>query len=115
MKYRLTAVQAALLRGIRTLLDEVAESAADAPAIIIDRVDSEPWASLTFLGERHELALRLLPSGHDRLMLETRLRDLAEAMPPQVPGSFVAEMTFEIGAGSAAYTTIRVEALTIRE
>lgn len=115
MNYRLTAMQAALLRGLRTLLEQALGAGFQANSIIIDQIRSESWASLTFLGERHELALRLLLPPAAAIGLADRLCALADAAPPAVPGAFVAEMAFAAEPAGSGDMILQVEALTLQE
>lgn len=115
MNYRLTAMQAALLRGLRTLLEQALGGGFEANSIIIDQIRSDSWASLTFLGERHEMTLRLLLPPAATVGLANRLCALADAAPPAVPGAFVAEMAFAAEPAGGGDVILQVEALTLQE
>lgn len=115
MNYRLTAIQAALLRGLRRLLAEVTGPADSPPSIVVDRMESTPWASLTYVGEQHRIGLRLLspvPAGIDA---GAGLMAAADSSPPSVPGAFVADMTVAAVRGPAGELSLSIEVLTIEE
>lgn len=61
MKPRLSASQGQLIRALGFHLAgrrSPAVSAAE-PALIVESIVSQPWSSLTFVGERHHLVVRL--------------------------------------------------------
>jgi|FEC22Drversion2_1045045.scaffolds.fasta_scaffold00019_99 hypothetical protein len=115
MNCRLTPCQAALLRGLRTLLETLAGTEFEDWSIVIEQVRSDDWASLTFRGQRHELTLRLMLPTAAISDLADRLRAQAEMAPPAVPGGFVADMTFGVRTGLAEEIFLDVEALTLQE
>ncbi len=90
------------------------------PSLVIEDFASEPWASLTFKGMRHSLAIRLhgavdaVESAYDRLEALMTEPDL------QLPGHFLAELELiesngEIHQNGQMTLGIQFEALTIEE
>lgn len=90
------------------------------PGMVIEGFESQPWASLTFKGERHQIRIRLegemtaVEAAYDRL----------EAMFTQpeldIPGHVLAEMQLaeshgEIHPDGRMSLAILFEALTIEE
>ncbi|MFN3370319.1 MAG: hypothetical protein ACK4Z0_02190 [Sphingomonadaceae bacterium] len=115
MRCRLSPVQAALLRAVRALLEDLCGDAGEVPSIIVDRVESRPWASLTYVGERHELVLRLLRPLPANTDLELLLCELGERRSPRLPGSFVADVAIARIVEGAGEIVIILEVLTIGE
>lgn len=70
---------------------------------------SEPWASATFSGARHLLAINLPPDEAGRLA-----GDLAE-MEFAIPGHLVADIAVAGRRGEAGGVTLEIEALTLEE
>ena len=109
MRPALSPAAAGLLRGI------VARSGVDRDRILLSDFRSVDWQSLTFVGERHEIRLRLPPP--HAAALAARLTDgLAEA-EWAVPGQIVADVALagpliEQPDGSVM---LLLEALTIVE
>jgi len=90
------------------------------PPLVVEDFASEPWASLTFKGMRHSLAIRLhggmqaVESAYDRLEALLTEPDL------KLPGHFLAEMELieskgEIHQDGSMTLGIQFEALTIEE
>lgn len=117
-----------LLRAMRATIaadpwfDGWADRAGDpaAPSLVIEDFSSEPWASLTFRGMRHTLAIRLhgaqnaVETAYDRLEAMLEEPDLA------LPGHFLAELervesNGEIHFDGSMTLGIHFEALTIEE
>lgn len=125
MRYQLTDVHVRLLRGIRTLIASDAElgrwlDGAEAPHLVIEAFDSEPWASLTFTGTRHRLDLRLQGPVGDVAKAAARVRQLLKDPALDLPGHFLAEIETEekspeAGGQGCVQVAIAVEALTIVE
>jgi hypothetical protein len=125
MRFDPTGTHAALLRAIRTMITADPElapwldgSADTLPHLVIESFDCAPWASLSYTGHRHRLALRLsgaiaaVEAAHDRL------EALLETAAPALPGHCLidlaigeAEGTIDLAGGMAL--TITLEALTI--
>jgi len=91
-----------------------------APTLVIEDFASEPWASLTFSGMRHSLAIRLhgpqlaVESAYDRLECLLTEPDL------DIHGHFLADMELvesegEIHPDGSMSLGIQFEALTIEE
>lgn len=130
MRLPLTDVHVRLLRGVRAAIADDAMLAPwmageAGPALVIEDFESEPWASLTFSGTRHRLAIRL--EGAAALVEAGRARLLALLDDPDipVPGHFLAEFALqELACGSGeggsapeghGRLIIQLEALTIEE
>lgn len=109
MKLALSPAAAGLLRAL------IARAGIDRDRILLTEFRSFDWQSLTFVGERHEMELRV--PGPDADILAKILTDgLAEA-EFAVPGQIVADIALERppspnGDGSV---TLHIEALTIAE
>lgn len=99
----------ALLRGL------IARSGVQRDRILLGKWSSIDWQSLTFVGERHDIELRVL--GPDSTAIATRLIDgLAEA-EFEIVGQIVADIRV-VGKPSAdaeGVTALRLEALTIAD
>ncbi|QNN65590.1 hypothetical protein H9L12_03155 [Sphingomonas rhizophila] len=109
MRPPLSSAAAGLLRGI------LARAAVGRERVLLIDFRSVDWQSLTFVGERHEMRLKIL--GPDaRVVADRLLQNLAEA-EWTVPGQIVADMAS--GAppveGDDGSITIALEALTIVE
>lgn len=145
MRSSLTDVHVRLLRGIREVIaaDETLAGwlarpfdlvdahrldvhrldkhrAEPARGLVIENFESEPWASLTFLGMRHRLDVRL--SGEEAHVADAydRLKALLADPPLNLPGHFVAELELidslgEIRPDGRMDLSVRIEALTIEE
>lgn len=113
-------VATGLLRQIGNLMpDDLSDR--DKTILVVEDIQSTEWASLTFVGERHVLALRIdgdsAKVAAARAAIERSLADLELA----VPGHFIAE----IGAVSHRQhatarpgdtgRSFRVEALVLRD
>lgn len=103
----MSSAAAALLRAI------LAPAAVPREQILLTDVCSVDWQSLTMVGERHELALRLIgPLGREAA---ARLCDgLAEA-EFAIPGQIVADVAVTAGPTESAdgAVSLSIEALTI--
>lgn len=106
MRAILSSAAALLIRSImsRTGLDQ--------DRIFISHAHSVDWQSLTFIGERHELALRL--SAPDAASAATRLRDGIADAEWEMPGHVVADIaiTGEQTSDDGSIL-VQLEALTI--
>ena len=109
MKLGLSPAAAGLLRAL------VARSGIDRDRILLSDYRSVDWQSLTFIGERHEIELRI--PGPDASFIASRLTDDLAEVEFVVPGQVVAD----IGLRSApthnadGSITLDVEALTVSE
>ncbi len=90
------------------------------PILIIEDIRSVDWASLTFVGERHEFDLRL--EGESGAVTEAMARIEATLGDCEfaLAGRFLAEVSVDIGDGLAlrdggAARQFRVDALSIRD
>lgn len=98
---------AGLLRGLTK------RAAVDANRILLTEVHSVDWQSLTFIGERHRIRLRII--GADSGPAAARLADGIEDAEFAIPGQVVADIVVATGPhqepdGGASLT---IEALTI--
>lgn len=109
MRIALSPAARALFRTL------VARSGAPRNRILLTEWRSVDWQSLTFVGERHEVALRV--TGPDaRTFADALTTGLADA-EFALPGQIVADIALvgepcEAGDGSV---TIRIEALTVAD
>ncbi|HEY4071050.1 MAG TPA: hypothetical protein VGM04_05780 [Sphingomicrobium sp.] len=107
MKIATSSAASALLRAL------IARARVDRNRILLTDVHSTDWRSLTFTGERHEIALRV--AGPDSLEVSNRICAGLEDAEFSIPGMFVAD----IGAVGAprrtpdGATELLIEALTI--
>jgi hypothetical protein len=107
-----------VLRTIRRLLVEAAGRDARVPALVVEEIASVDWASLTFVGRRHRLELRL---EGDAAALDRACAAL-DALLPDIEGSdgrhllaqagLVACEPAPAGLGAAAQRCV-IEALTL--
>jgi hypothetical protein len=109
MKLALSAAAAGLLRGL------ISRAGIDRDRILLTKFHSVDWQSLTFIGERHEMELRL--PGPNALQLVSKLVDgLAEA-EFSIPGQIVADIGLDRPPldNRDGSITLLIEALTIAE
>ena len=109
MKLALSSAAAGLLRAL------IARAGIDRDRILLTEFRSIDWQSLTFVGERHEMELRV--PGPDADLLAARLTDgLAEA-EFSVPGQIVADIGLQRppAQNHDGSITLHIEALTIAE
>ena len=109
MKLALSPAAAGLLRAL------LARGGINRDRILLTEFQSIDWQSLTFVGERHRMRLRV--PGPDADLLVARLIDnLAEA-DFSFPGQIVADIALEQPpiANPDGSVTLLVEALTIAE
>ena len=90
------------------------------PKLVIEDFASEPWASLTFSGMRHSLAIKLHGRQNDVETAYDRLEALLTEPDLNMPGHFLAEMELiessgEIHLDGSMSLGIQFEALTIEE
>ena len=109
MKLPLSPAAAGLLRAL------IARAGIDRDRILLTDFRSTDWQSLIFIGERHEMVLRV--PGPDADQLAERLtRDLADA-----EFSMSGQIVADIGLGrspirnSDGSVSLQIEALTISE
>lgn len=109
MKLALSPAAAGLLRAL------LARTGIDRNRILLTELRSIDWQSLTFIGERHEMEIRI--PGPDADLLAARLTDgLANAEFP-IPGQIVADIGLERPPSQSrdGSVTLYIEALTIAE
>ena len=97
---------------LRSLLQRVGE---DKDRILLTTIRSTDWHSLTFAGERHQLAFRLV--GPDAAALLERFTVGLEDAEFDIPGQLVADIKASPAANGEpdGSLTIAIEALTISE
>jgi len=109
MKLALSPAAAGLLRAL------IARAGINRDRILLTDFRSVDWQSLTFVGERHEMELRV--PAPDAQSLATRIGDgLAEA-EFAIPGQIVADIGLERppSHNRDGSVTLHIEALTISE
>ena len=109
MKLALSPAAAGLLRAL------LARAGIDRNRILLTEFRSVGWQSITFIGERHAMELRLPPPGAQRLaaILCDRLADAEFAIPGQIVADIgLARPPSPNRDGSI---TLHIEALTIAE
>ncbi|HEY7006972.1 MAG TPA: hypothetical protein VH392_10900 [Sphingomicrobium sp.] len=107
MKIAMSSAASALLRAL------VARARVDRNRILLTDVQSADWQSLTFTGERHEIALRV--AGPGSLEVATRICAGLEDAEFSIAGLFVADIGV-VGAPRRApdgSTELLIEALTL--
>ena len=109
MKLALSPAAACLLRSL------LARAGINRDRIFLTDFRSTDWQSLTFVGERHEMELRI--AAPDASALAARICDgLAEA-EFAIPGQIVADIGLErpLSHNRDGSVTLHIEALTIAE
>jgi hypothetical protein len=109
MKLGLSPAAAGLLRAL------IARTGIDRDRILLSNYRSVDWQSLTFIGERHEIELRI--PGPNARLLATRLTDGLSEAEFSVPGQIVADVAVQIppSVNPDGSVTLYVEALTVTE
>ena len=109
MKLALSPAAAGLLRAL------LARGGIDRDRILLTEFRSVDWQSLTFVGERHHMRLRVPGPGAD--LLVTRLVDNLEEAIFSIPGQIVADIGLQQPpiANPDGSITLLIEALTIAE
>lgn len=109
MRPALSVAAAGLLRSL------LARAGVDRDRILLTDFRSTDWQSLTFVGERHEIALRL--PGPEAARIVARLTERLEDVEWQVPGQIIADIGLEHPPREAADGSVilSIEALTIVE
>ena len=109
MKIAMSQAASGLLRAL------LAQAGVPRNRILLTELKSVDWQSLTFIGERHEVELRIPPPVASEV--ERRLTSgLAEA-EFRIPGQIVADigLATEPQRDPDGSVTLRIEALTIAE
>lgn len=83
--------------------------------ILLTNIESVEWQSLTFIGERHQIELRI-PAPASRAVAERLCQGLGHA-EFHLPGHIVADIALrgEPLSGSDGATLLTIDALTIEE
>jgi hypothetical protein len=126
MKMMLGDVHQSLLRSVRnaiaadSCLGKWASTGGTAPPLVIEDFSSTPWASLTFVGRRHSIALRLAGPTMEVEAAYDRLVALLTEPAFELKGHFLAEMDVvdvdaSIDLDGGMRMAVTVEALTIEE
>lgn len=109
LKIAMSPVASALLRAI------LERGGVPRDRILLTDVRTVDWQSLTFVGERHELHLRIPGAGSG--MLAERLCTGLEDAEFAIPGQIIADVAVRAGPRREAdgAATVTIEALTIEE
>lgn len=109
MKLALSPAAAGLLRAL------IGRAGIDRDRVLLTEFRSVDWQSLTFIGERHEMELRI-PSP-DATRLAARLSDGLADADFSIPGQIVADIGLERppSQNPDGSVTLHIEALTIAE
>ncbi len=112
MKARLAPAQGRLVRA----LDQWIAAGGDPPLLTIEEFESEPWASLTYTGERHHLAVRLTGTAAQIAQARRRLEELLDDPDLALGNRFVADLAISVGPrtqGDAPTVALAIEALVL--
>ncbi|MBV9930859.1 MAG: hypothetical protein JO013_07930 [Alphaproteobacteria bacterium] len=96
----------ALLRALRAMLE-------GAGALVVEEVRSRRWASVTFAGARHELALRLEGDGAEAAA--ARFVAGLDAAEFALAGHIVADIALVAEERRRGCARLRIEALTVED
>lgn len=109
MKTLMSPAAGALLRAL------VKRAGVPRDRILLSDWRSVEWQSLTFLGERHHISLRVC--GEDSNGAVARIASGLKDAEFEIPGQIVADITVVSGPDRASdgSTTLIIEALTIAE
>src|SRR5687768_12046762 len=109
MKLALSPAAAGLLRAL------IRRAGIDHDRILLSDFRSTDWQSLTFIGERHEMELRIPSLG--AALIAGRLTDGLPDAEFSVPGQIVADIGLERAPSHNrdGSVTLHIEALTIAE
>ena len=109
MKLALSPAAAGLLRAL------IARAGINRDRILLTDFRSIDWQSLTFIGERHEMELRVPPPDAD--LLAARISDGLADAEFAIPGQIVADIGLERppSHNRDGSVTLHIEALTIAE
>jgi hypothetical protein len=109
MKLALSTAAAGLLRSL------LARAGVDRDRILLTEFRSIDWQSLTFMGERHEMELRV-PAPNARMLVDRLTAGLADA-EFAIPGQIVADIALKgpPSPNSDGSISLHIEALTIVE
>ena len=122
MKILGSPTQRAVLRHLRALIDNDplltrAFESGDRhiPHTIVENIESDDWASLTFVGQLHRFDFRLTRGIGTIDAIRTRLDALLAAADIAVPGHIVAEIAVVAIEARGGDVVVRIEALTLEE
>ena len=109
MRVPMSPVAAGLLRSL------LSRAGVDRDRIYLTNFLSIDWQSLTFIGERHEICLRL--AAPDAALRVERLSDRLEDVEWNIPGQIVADIGLDGPpfTGPDGSVFLNLEALTIAE
>ena len=109
MKLALSPAAASLLRAL------LARAGIDRDRILLTEFRSTDWQSLTFIGERHEIVVRI--PGPDAGLIAGRLADGLSDAEFAIPGQILADIGLERprSPNPDGSVTLHIEALTIAE
>ncbi|HYC95216.1 MAG TPA: hypothetical protein VEB39_05905 [Sphingomicrobium sp.] len=109
MKLALSPAAAGLLRAL------IARAGINRDRILLTDFRSIDWQSLTFIGERHEMELRV--PAPDATVLAARISDGLADAEFAIPGQIVADIGLERppSHNRDGSVTLHIEALTIAE
>ena len=109
MKLALSTAAAGLLRAL------LARAGIDRDRILLTEFRSTDWQSLTFVGERHDMELRI--PGPDALQLARRMADGLSDAELAIPGQIVADIRLDrpFHHNRDQSISLHIEALTIAE
>ncbi len=109
MKLAISAAAAGLLRAL------LGRAGVDRNRILLSNFRSTDWNSLTFAGERHEIALRI--PGPGAAAVAALLVDGLEDADFVIPGQIVADISLVRAPTAQADggITLEIEALTVAE
>ena len=109
LKIAMSAAASGLLRAL------IARAGVPRDRILLTNLHSVEWQSLTFVGERHEISLRIAGLHSDAIA--ERLTHGLEDADFVIPGQIVADIAVVSGPNGTAdgSTQLSIEALTIAE
>ena len=109
MKLALSPAAAGLLRAL------FGRAGVDRDRVLLTNFRSVDWQSLTFIGERHEMELRVPPP--DAAFLAGRLTEGLDEAEFSIPGQIVADIGLarSAAANQDGSVTLLIEALTVAE
>lgn len=109
MKFALSPAAAGLLRAL------VARAGIDRDRILLTDFRSIDWQSLTFVGERHEMELRIV--GKDAQSIAARIADGLQDADLPIASQILADIGLQDSpsSGPDGSVILRIEALTVAE
>ena len=107
MKLALSTAASGLLRAL------IKRSGAERQTVVLSNFQSIDWQSLTFIGERHELSLRIL--GPDAMQSARRMTDNLADTEFSIAGQLVADIALldEPKQDADGSVLLHIEALTL--